>query len=98
MREPNKAIQRERHHMPAIDERIDDLNGPKFLVRRLCAVYYQHELHEDSRYIATFSIHLGLYRYNTLTLEYAPLQYIPRSHTQSYLQYPQKKTRHRTRS
>jgi hypothetical protein len=32
----------------------------------LRAGYHQFELHEDSRYITTFSTHIGLYRYKRL--------------------------------
>jgi hypothetical protein len=67
MREPNMAIQRERHQMPTIDELINDLNGAKvFSKLDLRAGYHQFELHEDSRYITTFSTHIGLYRYKRL--------------------------------
>jgi hypothetical protein len=67
MREPNKAIQRERHQMPTIDELINDLNGAKvFSKLDLRTGYHQLELHEDSRYITTFSTHIGLYRYKRL--------------------------------
>ncbi|CAB4034315.1 Hypothetical predicted protein [Paramuricea clavata] len=69
MREPNKAIQRERHQMPTIDELINDLNGAKvFSKLDLRTGYHQLELHEDSRYITTFSTHIGLYRYKRLNL------------------------------
>jgi hypothetical protein len=67
MREPNQAIQRERHQMPTIDELINDLNLAKvFSKLDLRAGYHQLELHEDSRYITTFSTHIGLYRYKRL--------------------------------
>ena len=67
MREPNKATQRERHQMPTIDELIKDLNGAKvFSKLDLRAGYYQLESNEDSRYITTFSTHIGLYRYKRL--------------------------------
>jgi hypothetical protein len=50
-----------------IDELINDLNGAKvFSKLDLRAGYHQLELHEDSRYITTFSTHIGLYRYKRL--------------------------------
>ena len=53
--------------MPTIDELINDLNGANvFSKLDLRAGYHQLELHEDSRYITTFSTHIGLYRYKRL--------------------------------
>ena len=67
MRQPNKAIKRERHTMPTIDELILDLNGSKvFSKLDLRSGYHQLELHPDSRYITTFSTHLGIFRYKRL--------------------------------
>ncbi|XP_060571177.1 uncharacterized protein K02A2.6-like [Ruditapes philippinarum] len=64
MREANKAIERERHPMPTIDELIHDMNGAKvFSKLDLKAGYNQLELDEESRSITTFSTHMGLYRY-----------------------------------
>ena len=60
MRQPNKAIKRERHTMPTIDELILDLNGSKvFSNLDLRSGYHQIELHPDSRYITTLSTHFG---------------------------------------
>ena len=67
MREPNKAILRERHQMPTREELIHDLNGARvFSKLDLRAGYHQIELEPDSHYITTFSTHLGLFRYKRL--------------------------------
>ena len=67
MREPNKAIQRERHCMPTTDELIQDLNGATVFSKiDLKAGYHQLELAPQSRYITTFATHKGLYRYKRL--------------------------------
>lgn len=67
MWEANKAVRRERHTIPTIDELILDLNGAKvFSKLDLRSGYHQLELHPDSRYITTFSTHLGIYRYKRL--------------------------------
>ena len=67
MREANKAIQRERHVMPTVDDLIHDLNGAVvFSHLDLRCGYHQLELEEESRYITTFSTHLGLHRYKRL--------------------------------
>ena len=64
MREANKAITRERHLMPTLDEVIHDLNGAKVLSKLdLNQGYHQLVLHPDPRHITTFSTHLGLFRY-----------------------------------
>lgn len=68
MREPNKAIRRERHTIPTVDELINDLNGAvRFSKIDLRAGYHQLELSPESRYITTFSTHKGLYRYKRLS-------------------------------
>lgn len=65
--EANRAIQRERHITPTVDEVTYDLNGSKvFSKLDLVAGYHQVELHPDSRYITTFSTHIGLFRYKRL--------------------------------
>ncbi len=67
MREANKAIIRERHLLPTIEEIIHDLNGAcVFSKLDLRSGYNQLELKESSRYITTFSTHLGLFRYKRL--------------------------------
>lgn len=67
MREPNKAITRERHLLPTTEELIHDLNGATvFSKLDLRAGYHQLELEEDSRYITTFNTHAGMFRYKRL--------------------------------
>ena len=67
MREANKAISREKHLMPTLDELIVDLNGATvFSTLDLTSGYHQLELAPESRYITTFSTHLGLRRYKRL--------------------------------
>ena len=68
MRLPKKAIKRERHVTPTIDDVIADLTGPEyFSTLDLRSGYHQLILHSDSRYITTFSTHAGLYRYKRIS-------------------------------
>lgn len=67
MREANKAVKREKHLMPTIDDLITDLNGATmFSTLDLRAGYHQLELDPESRQITTFSTHVALYRYKRL--------------------------------
>ena len=67
MRIPNTAIQRERHITPTLDDILCDLNGATvFSKLDLNNGYHQLELHEESRYITTFSTHCDLRRYKRL--------------------------------
>ena len=67
MRLPNKAIQRTRHITPTVDDIIHDLNGAKIFSKLdMNAGYHQIELEEQSRYITTFTTHVGLRRYKRL--------------------------------
>ena len=67
MRIANKAIEREHHPMPTVEEIIHDLNGATVFSKiYLNSGYHQIELHPDSRYITTFSTHTGLKRYKRL--------------------------------
>ena len=67
MRAANKAIKRERHATPTLDELKTMLSGAKvFSKLDLNQGYNQLELDEESRYITTFATHLGLYRYKRL--------------------------------
>ena len=67
MRAINKAIQRERHITLTIDDVIADLNDAKvFSKLDLNQGYHQLELSEESRYVTTFSTHVGLRRYKRL--------------------------------
>ncbi|CAB3993230.1 Hypothetical predicted protein [Paramuricea clavata] len=70
MRVANKAIDRERHITPTIDDLINDLNGATLFSKLdLNQGYHQLELAPESRYITTFSTHKGLQRYTRLLLE-----------------------------
>ena len=58
MQEANKAIKREKHHMPTIDDLLASLNGANhFSALDLSSGYHQLELASESRYkyVATFS-------------------------------------------
>lgn len=67
MREANKAIVRERHVLPTVEELIHDLNGATIFSKLdLKSGYHQLELEEQCIYITTFSTHLGLFRYKRL--------------------------------
>ena len=58
MREANKAISRERHLLPTLDQVIHDLNGATvFSKLDLNQGYHELLLHPDSRHITTFSTH-----------------------------------------
>lgn len=68
MRAANKAIQCEKFPMPTLDELVYDLNGAKYFSKLdLNLAYHQIELEETSRYITTFTTHLGLFRYKRLS-------------------------------
>jgi hypothetical protein len=68
MREGNKAILRERHVMPTVDEVIHKLNGAKhFSTCDLRNGYNQLVLDKESRSITTFATHSGLYRFKRLS-------------------------------
>ena len=63
----NKAIKRERHPSPTVDDLIHILNGATvFSKLDLRAGYHQLMLAEESRYITTFTTHKGLRRYARL--------------------------------
>ncbi|XP_030850192.1 uncharacterized protein K02A2.6-like [Strongylocentrotus purpuratus] len=67
MRNVNKAVIRERHVMPTVDDLISALNGATtFSKMDLNSGYHQLELDEDSRQYTVFSTHAGLYRYKRL--------------------------------
>ena len=67
MRLANKAIKRERHMTPTVDDMIHDLNGAKVFSRLdLNRAYNQVELEPASRNITTFATHVGLRRYKRL--------------------------------
>ena len=67
MRKANCAIQRVCYLIPTVADISQALNGCKFFSKLdLSQVYHQLELNERSRYITTFSTHVGLYRYKRL--------------------------------
>ena len=67
MRQPNKAIGRERHISPTVDDIISELGQAKvFSKLDLNQGYHQSELMPESRYITTFSTHVGLRRHKRL--------------------------------
>lgn len=67
MRMANKAIVRERHPMPTIDDLTHILNGAAvFSKLDLRAGYHQLVLDPESRYVTTFATQQGLWRYTRL--------------------------------
>ncbi|XP_033121317.1 uncharacterized protein K02A2.6-like [Anneissia japonica] len=67
MRQVNKAILRERHPIPTLDDIVSDLNGATVYSKLdLRSGYHQLPLHEDSRFLTTFTTLSGLYRYKRL--------------------------------
>nr|XP_006823364.1 PREDICTED: uncharacterized protein LOC102803828 [Saccoglossus kowalevskii] len=67
IRSANKAILRERHVTPTLDDIIADLNGATvFSKLDLNSGYHQIELAPESRHLTVFSTHNGLYRYKRL--------------------------------
>ena len=67
MRRANKAIVRERHPIPTLQEVLYDINGATVFSKiDLKWGFHQIELEEDSRDITTFVTHRGLYRYRRL--------------------------------
>ncbi|GFO29260.1 retrovirus-related pol polyprotein from transposon 412 [Plakobranchus ocellatus] len=67
MREANKAIERERHPMPTIEDMINDLNGSTVFSRiDLQQAFHQLELNKESRFITTFSTHVRPRRFKRL--------------------------------
>ena len=67
MREANKAVTREKHLMPTIDDLVADLNGATvFSKLDLFSGYHQLELEPESRHITKVSTHVGLRRYKRL--------------------------------
>ena len=67
MRLPNEAIKRVRHPIPTEKDISVELNGAKYFTKLdLTQAYHQLVLDEQSRYITTFSTHIGLFRYKRL--------------------------------
>ena len=67
MKNPNKAIKRTRHPIPTLNEIKQQVSGSTvFSKLDLRSGYHQLELAKESRYITTFSTHVGLRRYKRL--------------------------------
>ena len=67
MRMANRALQRERHPTPTVDDLIHTLNeSTVFTNLDLRSGYHQLTLAEESRHITTFATHKGLRRYKKL--------------------------------
>ena len=67
MRKANTAIQRSHKPIPTLDELLEKFNGcTVFSKLDLRHGYHQIELHPDSRYITTFSTHVGLFRWKKI--------------------------------
>ena len=67
MREANKAITRERHIIPKLEDILTELSGATYFTKLdLTEGYHQIELEEESRHITTFATHLGPFRYKRL--------------------------------
>ena len=67
MRMANRAIKREQHPIPTMDDLAHILNGATvFSKLDLRSGYHQLTLAPESRYITTFATHKGLWRYNRL--------------------------------
>jgi transposase InsO family protein len=67
MRMANKAIKRERHPMPTMDDLTHILNGATvFSKLDLRSGYHQLVLSPECRHITTFATHDGLWRYKRL--------------------------------
>ena len=68
MREANKAIIRERHPIPTVDDVLVEMNNSTVFSKiDLNMGFHQIVLSEESRPITTFITHKGLYRYKRLS-------------------------------
>ena len=63
MREANKAVKREKHLIPTIDDLVTNLNGSTVFSS---SGYHQLVLEPESCHITTFSTHVGLRGYKRL--------------------------------
>ena len=70
MRVPNKAILRERHPTPTIDDLVHRLNGSSYFSKLdWNSGYHQLELDDESCDITTFATHKGLKRFTRLNFD-----------------------------
>lgn len=73
MRKANKAVKREKHLMPTIDDLVADLNGATvFSKLDPSSGYHQLELEPENRHITAFSTFVGLRRYKRLMFGITP--------------------------
>jgi hypothetical protein len=67
MRQANEAIRRVRQPIPTVNDVSFALNGAQYFTKLdLSQAYHQLVLDQESRFITTFSTHVGLYRYKRL--------------------------------
>ena len=67
MRCPNKAILRERHPIPSLDEILHGMNGAQYFSKiDIKSGYNQFVLSPASRNLTCFTSHIGLFRYKVL--------------------------------
>ena len=67
MRMANRAIKRVRHLIPTVNDISFELNQAQYFTKLdLSQAYHQIPLAEESRYITTFTTHIGLYRYTRM--------------------------------
>lgn len=67
MRQPNKAIERQNHAMPLIDEMWDKLESAKFFTKiDLKDAFHHIEIDDESRELTTFMSDLGMLRFTRL--------------------------------
>jgi hypothetical protein len=63
----NKAILRERHVMPTVDDLIVKLNGAQVISKLyLKSGYHQMSIEEASRHVTAFCTHMGIFQYKRL--------------------------------
>ena len=67
MRQANRAILREKHPVPTVEETLQEISEAKvFSKLDLNMAFHEIELHPDSRDVTTFAAPDGLYRYKRL--------------------------------
>lgn len=68
-RQANKVIKRKLHHIPTVDELMENMVGAVGYSKiDLNAGYHQILLNKKSKSITTFTTHRGLFRYKRLTV------------------------------
>ena len=67
MRQANRAIFREKHPVPTLEETLQEISEEKVFGKLdLNMAFYQIELYPDSHDVTTFTTPDGLYRYKRL--------------------------------